>query len=109
MSATPGKITHAPDSTGGNVGTVTVTRPDGTVVHRQEIVLADPETEGQRAGVTKYGALVEDNDQFLIARRNQELAALAAADQVSAGYARRGYEKLSPTDRRGGIGRGSTR
>lgn len=109
MSATGGKIVHTPDSTGGNVGTVTITRLDGTVVHRQEMVLGDPENDLQRAGVTKYGELVENDDQFVLNRHLQEQVAIAALDQGVAAFARRANERFSTTDRRGGTGRGSTR
>lgn len=56
-AGTESSVTRSTDGSGVNIGTVTVTRPDGTVVHRQEIVLADPDNNKFRVSVSGDGEL----------------------------------------------------
>lgn len=98
------------DSVGGkNIATVTITKADGTVVHRQELVLTDPDTEAFRAVVTKFGELAVDADIDNVSRRSQEMLAIQMGDQGNSLLMKRFPERVSLTDRRGGGGRGSSR
>lgn len=42
---------------GANVATITVTRADGTVVHRQEFVMADPDNDNYRVSISQSGEM----------------------------------------------------
>lgn len=87
-------------SGGLNVRTVEVTKSVAgvdTTVEQQVVSLADS------AGVLMDTLM----DRGM--RRMTEFAAIVAADGLQFGLVRRHGERLSPTDRRGAIGRGSTR
>lgn len=101
MSAQEGFIQVAPDSTGKSVANVTITRADGTVVYRQEIVLADAEINDFRAAVTKYGELRVDHDQFDVHRRSDEQVQNSLGDQTLMALRTRHFERTTLSDRRG--------
>lgn len=109
MSVTEGQVQVAPDSTGKNVANVVITRADGTVVYRQEIVLADAEVNGFRAAITKYGELQVNTDPMLQTRHSLEVQEFQQLDQLRATLRTRQTERFNLTDRRGSVGRGSTR
>ena len=107
--AIDGFVEVAPDGTGKNIANVVITRTDGVVVYRQELVLADPDVLAFRAAVTKFSALVVDADVEHGARRLAEMQFVDGNDQTDLLAVRRGTERISYSDRHGGVGRGSTR
>jgi len=108
MAVTEGVVQVAPDSTGKNIANVVITRTDGVVIYRQELVLADAEAEAFRAAITQLGELVVNADITRTARRSAEQAVIDTNDQSDLLAAKRA-ERISYTDRRGSVGRGSTR
>lgn len=108
MAVVEGVVQVAPDSTGKSIANVVITRTDGVVVYRQELVLADAESEAFRAVVTNLGALAVDPDITRASRRIAEQAFVAESDQTDLLAAKRS-ERISYMDRRGSVGRGSTR
>jgi hypothetical protein len=107
--AVDGIVQQAPDSTGKNVANVVITREDGVVIYRQEIVIADADVKAFRAAVTRFGALTVDADPNRDARHMQEAQLISAYDANNASAARRSAERISYSDRRGSAGRGSSR
>lgn len=115
MAVTEGFVQGPPDSTGKKVDTSTVIQTDGGTAHREGSVIADPENlaarasvQGQEPGPLDYGAVVRiAPDKF--ARRAAELVTVADYDQNNYPLARRAGEKVTLLDRRGSVGRGSTR
>ena len=50
-------VVHAPDSTGKNIDTSTLTRADGTVVQRERVAIGDPDSADKLASISKSGRL----------------------------------------------------
>jgi hypothetical protein len=90
------------DGSGKKIDTTLLTWPDGTPKERQRIVFSDSDGLDSFARVTHVGQQLVRQDRFL---ETQYIAALDA--QAALGSMRR--ERISPTDRRGSNGRGSTR
>lgn len=113
MTATETYIQGPPNSTGERIDVTQVTNAAGTVVDRESGVIADPETADARAAVLRrdpaandYGLVVRS--QLSAEQRHFEEQRLV--DGYNAAYAattRR--EKPSYLDRRGCVGRGSSR
>ena len=97
-----GYVQVAPDSTGKKIDNTELTRADGTIVERQRVVLADPDSASSFAGVTHAGEIKVRQDRFF------EYAYLRNIDSAAAAFVVR-KESFQLVDRRGGTGRGSTR
>jgi hypothetical protein len=105
--AEPGVPTKTLDST-------QVTTSQGAV-QREGIYVADPIDPNARAAVEGSDPLVTDYGEVVRvvvdrgARRAQEQSEIANYDIVLASMTRRHSERVSYTDRRGNVGRGSMR
>jgi hypothetical protein len=106
-------IQGPPNSTGEKIDVTAVTNGAGVVVDRESGVIADPETAAARAAVKNSDALADDyglvaHVPLSVEARHFEEQRLV--DGYNAAYATAmKREKPSYLDRRGSVGRGSTR
>lgn len=61
MTESPSFVGVPPDSSGKRIDCFQITRVDNMVVHRQAVVLADPQNPANAANVTAAGAVQVDN------------------------------------------------
>ena len=92
-----------------SAGVTTVVRPDGSLVQRQEMVIADEEIDANRAKVTRQAELVTNTDQYNTSRRMLEIQYVQQLDLAQQQMSMHANDIFSLTDRRGCPGRGSMR
>jgi len=122
VSTTPAVIvTSTPDSgLGKPVDFTVITQEDGvTSADRQAVSIGDPAVGAQRAAVQSSGQLggslqvTRVIDEITItdrwARREREEMRVAEEDVRSFTYVRRHADRVTTFDRRGSVGRGTTR